>query len=145
MISRVRSIKSLTKLMESTQTVRYNSSLPISIDVLEKIGYNRYRLQVGHREMTTRSHRPLKEKKRYWGNFSESRDGMLTISHLKEKPFLLQYHDRYLYVESFEFLELFTLSPRPYQTYKEWLLNELSISNSPKDFSTPKLHATSVT
>ena len=134
MISRIRTIKAITQLMESTQTVRFNAALPISVDVLAKIGYNRYRLKVGHKEMTTRSQKPLQEKKRYWGNFSESKEGILTISNLREKPSLLQYHDKYLHVDSLDFLELFTLSSSPYTAFKEWLLNELSLCTVPKDF-----------
>ncbi len=85
----MRSLRALTNALGHSSR-HYNASLPISIEVLELVGFKRYRLKVGHKEMTTKSMKPLNKGERYWGNFSEAKDGILTISHLRKKPEIIQ-------------------------------------------------------
>ncbi len=54
----MRSLRALTSALGHSSR-HYNASLPISIEVLELVGFKRYRLKVGHKEMTTKSMKPL--------------------------------------------------------------------------------------
>jgi len=56
------SLRTLTKAFAQSSH-HYNASLPISIDVLEHVGFRRYPLKVGYKEMTTKSMKPLLEVK----------------------------------------------------------------------------------
>jgi len=59
--------------------LRFNSSLPISIEVLKSLPMNRYKLLLGNKEFTTKSQKKLKEKAKYWGNFGKSKDGIKMV------------------------------------------------------------------
>ncbi|MBE0495226.1 MAG: hypothetical protein IBX45_02320 [Campylobacterales bacterium] len=128
--------KSLTRALKTHHTIRFNAALPISIEVLEKVGHGRYRLKVGHKEMTTRSHKELGVAQRYWGNFSESKEGILTISHLRLKPRVLQSDEGLLEMESFDFLEMLLEAKEPSLVLKQWLLHELYLTQSKSLFHT---------
>ncbi|MBN2964512.1 hypothetical protein JWV37_06950 [Sulfurospirillum sp. T05] len=128
--------QSLTRALKHHHTIHFNAALPISIEVLEKVGYGRYRLKVGHKEMTTKSHKELEARARYWGNFTESKEGILTISHLRPKPRVLQSDEHLLEMESFGFLTLLLESKEPSLVLKQWLLNELYHAQSKVFFHT---------
>ncbi|MBO8086566.1 MAG: hypothetical protein J7D61_11060 [Marichromatium sp.] len=119
------SLGALTRAVKAHHTIRFNAALPIGIEVLESVGYRRYHLRVGHKEMTTRSVKELKPGERYWGNFSESKDGILTISHLRKKPKIMQHDEGFILLDSFDFLEMFVASKTPSLVFKQWILEAL--------------------
>ncbi|NLC27653.1 MAG: hypothetical protein GX780_02645 [Campylobacteraceae bacterium] len=125
----------LTKAFIS-HTMHYNASLPISIDVLEKIGYLRYKLKVGHKEMTTKSMKTLKVGEKYWGNFSESKDGILAINNLRKKPTLMQKNENFLAIDSFDFLEYILDNKDPALSIKKWILKLLAECENKEIFYT---------
>lgn len=131
----MRSLQALTNAFNQTSH-HYNASLPISIEVIEPVGYKRYRLKVGHKEMTTRSMKALYKGERYWGNFSEARDGILTISHLRKKPLIMQTDSAFIPVKSFDFLAPFLEAKEPSLVLKKWLLEALSVCEDKSSFHT---------
>jgi len=131
----MRSLRALTKAFAQSSH-HYNASLPISIDVLEPVGFRRYRLKVGHKEMTTKSMKPLHKGERYWGNFSEAKDGILTISNLKKKPLLMQFDSAFTPVDSFDFLAPFLEAKEPSMVLKNWLLEALANCEDKAKFHT---------
>jgi hypothetical protein len=131
----MRSLRALTNAF-SKSSHHYNAALPISIEVLESVGYRRYRLKVGHKEMTTRSMKPLAKGERYWGNFSEAKDGIITISNLKKKPTLMQTDSAFTPVDSFEFLAPFFEAKEPSMVLKNWLLEALANCDEKTKFQT---------
>jgi hypothetical protein len=118
-------LSALTHAVKAHHTIRFNAALPIGIEVLETVGHRRYHLRVGHKEMTTRSIKELKPGERYWGNFSESKDGILTISHLRKKPKIMQRDEGFILLDSFDFLEMFVASKTPSLVFKQWILEAL--------------------
>lgn len=127
---------SLSRALKAHHTLRYNAALPISIEVLEEVGRGRYKLKVGHKEMTTRSQKVLHVKERYWGNFSESQEGILTISHLRKKPALLQHDAGLLPMDSFGLLDLLLHAKTPSLVFKQWLLEQLCLAEEKRHFQT---------
>lgn len=131
----MRSIRALTNAFIKPVN-HYNASLPISIDVLETVGYRRYKLKVGHKEMTTKSMKALSNGERYWGNFSEAKDGILTISNLRKKPNLMQNDSAFIPMDSFDFLTPFLDAKEPSLILKNWLLEALSVTKEKSSFQT---------
>jgi hypothetical protein len=114
----------------------FNASLPIGIEVLDVLGNGRYKLKVGHKEMVTKSLKILKKSERYWGNLSESKDGILTINTLRKKPALMQNDSAFILVDSFDFLTLFLDANEPSLMLKNWLLEALASCEDKNTFNT---------
>ncbi|MCR4942000.1 MAG: hypothetical protein K5978_04315 [Campylobacter sp.] len=83
MISKISRIQKLANA--KTSPIELNTSLPVSIKVSEKIGYNRYMLKFHNRSLSTKSRNPLRVGANYWGEVESSGDGIL-IKNLHEKP-----------------------------------------------------------
>lgn len=62
-----------------------NASLPISMKVAEKTGYNRYMLMFHNKKLSTKSMKNLKIGAEYWGEISSGKDSIV-IQNLYEKP-----------------------------------------------------------
>ncbi len=107
----------------SSSSIPFNAALPISIEVLKKIDTMRYRLRVGRKELSTKSHKTLDEGQIYWGNFFEGKGGVLTLSHLYKQPRLFQ-DDTYFLPITLE--DFFENEPIQYETFKHFLLQILS-------------------
>ncbi|CAD7286769.1 hypothetical protein [Campylobacter suis] len=82
MISRVSRVSSAT---QNTPAILLNTSLPVSIKVTEKTGFNRYNLKFHNRNLSTKSQKQLKVGANYWGEI-ESANDMIVIKNLYEKP-----------------------------------------------------------
>ncbi len=113
----------------SSSSVPFNAALPISVEVLRRIDVMRYRLKVGRKELTTKSHKTLKEGQTYWGNFFEGKGGVLTLSHLYPQPRLFQ-DEAYFLPLCLE--GLFEGKNFSYTEFKTFLIEQLSDETLPK-------------
>lgn len=134
-MSAMSKLNDLTKAF-TNHSLHYNAALPISIDVIEKVGYLRYKLKVGHKNMTTKSMKTLKEGEKYWGNFTESKDGILTISNLQKKPKIMQTDEGFIEINSFDFLDELLTKPNPSLDIKRWILELLAKCENKNVFHT---------
>lgn len=130
MINSISKLSKVAKISNQDLPLRFNSSLPISIEVLKSLPMNRYKLLLGNKEFTTKSQKKLKEKAKYWGNFGKSKDGIITISNLVQMPSFLQSEDGCLNIELEEFLQ--ELKEIDSKKFKEWILNNLENSDKLK-------------
>ena len=64
-----------------------NASLPISIKVAEKTGYNRYNLKMGNKILNTKSMKSLDVDGEYWGEIASGTENIV-IRNLFKKPSL---------------------------------------------------------
>lgn len=80
----------------SNASINFNATLPITVEVLKKLDSSRYRLKLGRKELTTKSHKALCEGEMYWGDFSQGQGGILTLSQLFKQPRLFQDKDSFL-------------------------------------------------
>jgi hypothetical protein len=93
--------------------------------VLDTLYANRYKLLLGTREFTTKSHKKLEKGKKYWGSFGENKDGIITISNLIKKPNFLQNNESFLDIEIIDFLKELQKGNSVLNSLKEWILNNL--------------------
>lgn len=122
----------LSSLPKKLYSVQFNGALPITIVVLEKTGFRRYRLKVGNKELSTKSLTPLAVGSQYWGDFSYTKDGMLSIGNLKEKPPMLQKESNFLHIGSWELVDSIALRGEGY--FHECLLAMLDMTENRAEF-----------
>lgn len=87
MIEKISRIQKIAKNVNSP-LVTINSSLPLSILVSQKIGFNRYILNFANRNLNTKSAKELNVGSRYWGEV-QSQGENIVIKNLYEKPRIL--------------------------------------------------------
>ncbi|OJJ29152.1 hypothetical protein [Campylobacter concisus] len=87
MIEKISRIQKIAKNANSP-LVAINSSLPLSILVSQKIGFNRYILNFANRNLNTKSAKELNVGSRYWGEV-QSHGENIVIKNLYEKPRIL--------------------------------------------------------
>ncbi|MDO5046072.1 hypothetical protein [Campylobacter sp.] len=82
----IKAISKVQKLASGANSgVVLNASLPISIKVAEKTGYNRYMLIFHNKKLSTKSMKSLKIGSQYWGEISSGKENIV-IQNLYEKP-----------------------------------------------------------
>ena len=87
MIEKISRIQKIAKNANSP-LVAINSSLPLSILVSQKVGFNRYILNFANRNLNTKSVKELNVGSRYWGEV-QSQGENIVIKNLYEKPRIL--------------------------------------------------------
>lgn len=113
----------------SSSSINFNANLPINVEVLKQLDASRYRLKLGRKELTTKSHKPLREGEMYWGNFSQANGGILTLSQLYRQPTLFQNSAYFLDASLEAMIEIEQFS---FASFKEALLEELLKENIDK-------------
>jgi len=138
MISQITQIAKIENLLANLKTTRFNSVLPVTIDVLKQSSKNEYQLLIGTKEITTKSQKELDVGSKYWGVMKEDRDvGSLNLSQLLKKPKLLQ-AQRKNFLPSFteeKLTELIT-KQNPKVELKALLQEKLSQATSKNEFMT---------
>ena len=137
MISQIVNIAKIETLLANLKTKRFNSVLPITIDVLDKGDKNQYTLKIGNRELQTKSAMALDVGSKYWGVMKEDLNTAPTLSQLLKKPKLLQMQRKNFLPElnSAKLQELIT-KENPKAELKMVLLERLSQSVSKNEFMT---------
>lgn len=94
MIRQIQALQKIVELNALKHEIRFNASLPVGIEVLKKLGQDfnglQYLLQVGNRQLETRSASSLDVGMRYWGEVKQDKEGNTLLSHLVQKPLLFQ-------------------------------------------------------
>ena len=127
MISTLQALAGIsTKIIDTSKaSINFNGNLPISIEVLKQLDLGRFKLKLGRKELTTKSHKNLIEGKKYWGNFFQGQGGILTISNLCIQPEVFQSYDSFLAEEDASFFEAMGQES---EKFKDFLLHQLSES-----------------
>lgn len=114
------------------QNSSFNANLPIVINVLKQIGFNRYMLKIGNKEISTKSQKSLKEKAKYWGELRQYM-GVINVGGLNEFPKIM--NEYFIQDDSFWILEnLATNSSLKW--LHSWILDNLAKTNSKDEFKT---------
>jgi len=133
MINTISKLANIDTNVNSKGSMQFNSSLPITIEVLKNLGLDRYRLLLGRKEFTTKSQKKLELGSKYWGSFGENKNGIITISNLVKKPTFLQNDAKFLDIEVSEFLTQISEVPSPISTFKEWIIENLENDKTKKE------------
>ncbi|WP_331773957.1 hypothetical protein [Sulfurospirillum sp. 1612] len=135
----IRQIKRVAKISQqsSYSKITFNTNLPLSITVLEKLYQNQYKLQVGKQELKARSNRTLSVNKQYWGILEENKEAILNLSHLVQKPEIYNSNSAFLDIEFDLFAQLLEEDPTPIQTLKKQMVEKmLDATTSKEEFLT---------
>lgn len=121
----------------NSSTIKFDKILPVNIDVKEKLEPKTYLLQVGKKEMTTKSMVDLEVGKQYWGVMKEdTKLKSLSLSQLLEKPQLLQSKKSLLPNMNLQKLEQLLTSENPKEAMKFGLLEKMANATSKQEFMT---------
>lgn len=121
----------------NSSTIKFDKILPVNIDVKEKLEAKTYLLQVGKKEMTTKSMVDLEVGKQYWGVMKEdTKLKSLSLSQLLEKPQLLQGKKSLLPNLSLQKFEQLLTSENPKEAMKFGLLEKMTNATSKQEFMT---------
>jgi len=121
----------------NASAVKFDKVLPVNIDVKEKLASKTYLLQVGKKEMTTKSMVDLEVGKQYWGVMKEDRNlKSLSLSQLMAKPHLLQSKKALLPNLSLQKMEQLLQSENPKEAMKFALLEKMAHATSKQEFMT---------
>ncbi len=138
MINQITQIAKIETLLANLKATRFNASLPMTIDVLEKSAKNEYLLKIGNKEINTKSAKALDVGSKYWGIMKEDPVlNTLSLSQLLKKPKLLQ-SQRANFLPQFSQANLQELISKesPKMELKLMLLEKLSTATSKNEFMT---------
>ncbi|MCH9814246.1 MAG: hypothetical protein K0U47_09945, partial [Epsilonproteobacteria bacterium] len=138
MISQIAQIAKIESLLSSLKTTRFNALLPLTIDVKSKSGQDQYMLQIGSKEISTKSVMDLEVGSKYWGIMKEDPvKNSVTLSSLLKKPKLLQMQ-RTNFLPEFSATHIMELATKeqPKVELKGLLLERLSTAVSKNEFMT---------
>ncbi|QCD45012.1 hypothetical protein [Campylobacter mucosalis] len=110
------------------KTIHLNTSLPVSILVSEKVGFNRYILKFANQSISTRSVKSLNVGQNYWGEIENSAQNIV-ISNLLEKPKF----DSFVLNDGLSLIERLINEPNT-AWFSNYLKNALINSNSKHEF-----------
>jgi hypothetical protein len=140
MISQITQIAKIENLLANLKTARFNAVLPVTIDVLKKSekNANEYQLQIGNKEIMTKSAKELDVGAKYWGVMKEDKDlGTLNLSQLLKKPKLLQMQRKNFLPElNDKTLQNLISKENPKAELKSVLLEKLSQAVTKNEFMT---------
>jgi len=88
MLQNISKIGKILKAANRVNFVEFNSTLPVKMKVLKEINPITYKIQLGNREVETKSYVPLEIGKKYLAQIKESKN-KLEIKNLREYPKLL--------------------------------------------------------
>lgn len=118
--------------------IKFNSSLPVTLEVTKQTSFNRYEMKIGKRKMGTKSYKSLKIGHRYWANFSQTNEALININHLLLKPALLQKEESFIELPSWKMID--DIFSNGVDFFHEWILNSLQNAQTQPEF----LHFTSM-
>ncbi len=138
MITQIANLAKIDTLLANLKTTRFNSILPVTINVVEKKPQNEYLLLVGKKEITTKSAKELDVGAKYWGVMKEEPENhRITLSQLLKKPKYLQMQRKSFLPQLNEakLQELIT-KENPKSELKAMLLDKLSTAVNKNEFMT---------
>lgn len=136
MINQINQIAKLGEVLSQKGTTRFNSTLPMSIRVISKVGHLRYLLQIGNTEMPTRSTQDLQPGRQYWAQMGRSSVGSILISQLTPQPKLLQKTPSNVLLNLSDLQRFFNeeSSKNSFDGFKSYLFEKMASSESRQEF-----------
>jgi len=136
LINSIKALAKLDALANSSKIIRFNSLLPMKIDVLDTLMNGKYKLLIGTKLLETKSNLKLDVGESYWGVMKEDvKSKNISLSNLLKQPKLLK-HLKFIPKFSPNQLSTILSSKNPKQELKATLLEHLSNSTSKSEFMT---------
>jgi len=125
----------LNTLVSEAKLTRFNSLLPMKIDVLDELIPGKYKLQVGTKLLETKSNMKLDVGESYWGVMRDEPKKGITLSQLLKQPKLLKNIKNIPKFDTQTLNNLFS-KESPKAELKIALLEHLSKASSRSEFMT---------
>ncbi len=136
MINSIKSIAKLDTLVQNAKLTRFNSILPMKINVLDELAGGKYKLLIGSKLLETKSDLKLDVGESYWGQMKEDvKTKNISLSNLLKQPKLLK-HLKYIPKFTSEKLAQILTKENPKLELKTTFLEHLSKSTSKNEFMT---------
>lgn len=124
------------RIHESVRKSEFNNTLPVRLEILEKIHGVRYMAKVGNITLELKSLQELQIGGKYWAMMNQSSQGAVLLSKLVKQPELLEYKLAPLRLTPND-LEQFLLSKDadPFSSMKQFLGERLAMADSRWEFA----------
>lgn len=122
-------------MQNSAKTTQFNATLPIKLEVMEKLQGIRYMLKVGNTAMETKSLKELQVGGRYWAMMGRSSAGGITLSNLIKQPNLLKDSNVPLKLNEKTLSQFLQNSENPLDVMKGFLTDRLANAESKWEFA----------
>lgn len=136
-------IKQLSQLAQVQNTLQnsaskptqFNASLPMKLEVMEKMQGIRYMLKVGNVAMETKSLKELEIGGKYWAQMGRGSAGGITLSNLIKQPDLLKEQNVPLKLSSEAMQQFLKESENPFDVMRGFLSERLASAESRWEFA----------
>lgn len=122
-------------LQNSAKTTQFNATLPIKLEVMEKLQGIRYMLKVGNTAMETKSLKELQIGGKYWAMMGRGSTGSITLSNLIKQPNLLKDSNIPLKLNEKTLEQFLKNSENPFDIMKGFLTDRLANAESKWEFA----------
>ncbi|MBX7490580.1 hypothetical protein [Helicobacter turcicus] len=122
-------------LQNSSKTTQFNATLPIKLEVMEKLQGIRYMLKVGNAAMETKSLKELQVGSKYWAMMGRGSTGSITLSNLIKQPNLLKDSNIPLKLNEKTLEQFLQNSENPFDVMKGFLTDRLANAESKWEFA----------
>ncbi|MCI5968511.1 hypothetical protein [Helicobacter sp.] len=122
-------------LQNSAKTTQFNATLPIKLEVMEKLQGIRYMLKVGNTAMKTKSLKELQIGGKYWAMMGRTSTGSITLSNLIKQPNLLKDSNIPLKLNEKTLEQFLKNSENPFDVMKGFLTERLANAESKWEFA----------
>lgn len=118
----------------ATQATQFNATLPMRLEVMEKMQGIRYMLKIGNITMETKSLKELEIGGKYWAMMAKS-NGSITLSNLIKQPDLLKTQNTPLKLNPEAMAQFLKEGENPFETMKGFLMDRLAQAESKWEFA----------
>lgn len=124
------------RIHESVRKSEFNNTLPVRLEILEKIHGTRYMARVGNITLELKSLKDLQIGGKYWAMMNQSSQGAVLLSNLVKQPELLNYKLAPLRLTPND-LEQFLVGKDsdPFNSMKQFLGERLAMADSKWEFA----------
>ncbi len=121
---------------KATHSVKqFNATLPIAIEVLQKLSPTRYMLKLGNTTLITKSLNELLVGTKYWAQMSKNADGLIALSNLIMQPKILTHLSNAPLRFNEEQLRDFENKPNPWEHFKNALFEKAATAENKAEFN----------
>ena len=116
------------------KTTQFNATLPMKLEVMEKLQGIRYMIKVGNIAMETKSIKDLEIGGKYWAMMGKNTSGSITLSNLIKQPKLLKDENIPLKLSN-EAMQQFLQGESPFEVMRGFLTERLGNAESKWEFA----------
>ncbi len=136
MIKQLQQLTQVQNAMQnSSKATQFNATLPIKLEVMEKLQGIRYMLKVGNTAMETKSYKELEIGGKYWAMMGRSSVGSITLSNLIKQPSLMKETNVPLKLNEKMLKQFLESGENPFDAMKGFLSEQLSQAESKWEFA----------